>query len=89
MPEYIYTQSEVIRTNQPLERYAQRTPDGNDMHIAYINDVEYKRAVGGKWVSDGYRWCIAEPHMTEAELVQWLMNNGLKSLPFVRVGTAD
>lgn len=47
MPEYIYTQSEGIRTNQPLERYAQRTPDGNDMHIAYINDVEYKRVVSG------------------------------------------
>lgn len=82
MPNYIYTQSETIRTDQTVQRFSQRTPDGNDMHIAYLSDVEYKRAVGGKWVSQGYRWCIAEPHMTDAELTQWLMNNGLTRLPF-------
>jgi len=83
MDNYIYNSDESIRTKDSIEHYKQTTPDNNQAVIAYIEDIEYKQS-SGKWQSAGYRWAIVEPHLTEKEVIQWLMNNGQKSVGFLR-----
>lgn len=83
MSKYIYNSAGTIRTKDSIEHYKQSTPDNNEAVIAYIDQVEYKQS-NGSWREAGYRWSIVEPHLTEQEVIQWLMNNGQKSVGFLR-----
>ncbi|WP_165689841.1 hypothetical protein [Vibrio sp. 10N.222.47.A9] len=51
--------------------------------VVYVDEVEFKGA-GGKWSKQGFRWAIVEPHLTEEEVKNWLLNNGLSTVPFLR-----
>jgi len=81
--EYIYNVDRTVRTRDSLEIYSQRTPEGNDIRVIYLDDVECKQT-GEKWVSQGYRWSVCEVAVTEPEAIEWLLNNGLTSVPFLR-----
>lgn len=59
------------------------TDDGNEIVVVYVDEVEYINAVGA-WSSQGFRWAIVEPHLTEEEVKNWLLNNGLSTVPFIR-----
>ncbi len=80
---YTYNDSFTIRTSDKIERYPQKTADGNEVVVVYVNEVEYKGA-GGNWSGQGFRWAIVEPHLTQGEVINWLLNNGLSTIPFVR-----
>lgn len=80
---YKYNKNENIRTADSIELYGQTTPDHNQVVIAYIDEVEYK-SPSGKWTPQGFRWAVVEPHLTEQEILEWLMNNGLTTVPFIR-----
>ncbi|MCC2525014.1 hypothetical protein [Vibrio coralliilyticus] len=80
---YIYNESSTIRTDDNIERYPLTTADGNEIVLVYVDEVEYKSA-GGKWASQGFRWAIVEPHLTDQEIANWLLNNGLTTVPFLR-----
>lgn len=79
---YTYNESLTIRTSDKIERYPQKTADGNEIVVVYVDAVEFKGA-GGKWSRQGFRWAIVEPHLTE-EVKNWLLNNGLSTVPFLR-----
>lgn len=81
--EYIYNVNNTIRTKETLEVYSQRTPEGKDIKVIYLDDVEYKQSQN-LWKSQGYRWSVCEASVTEPEAIEWLMNNGLSSVPFLR-----
>lgn len=83
MTNYKYNENKTIRTADSLEKYGQTTPDNNQVIIAYIDDVEFL-SPAGKWKSQGFRWAVVEPHLTEQEILNWLLNNGLSSVPFLR-----
>ncbi|WP_252045903.1 MULTISPECIES: hypothetical protein [Vibrio] len=80
---YTYNEALTIRTKDKIERYPQKTADGNEIVVVYVDEVEFKRA-GGKWSRQGFRWAIVEPHLTEEEVRNWLLNNGLSTVPFIR-----
>lgn len=80
---YTYNDELTIRTSDIIERYPQKTADGNEIIVAYVDGVEYKNAAG-KWSSQGFRWAIVEPYLTEKEVNNWLLNNGLSTVPFLR-----
>ena len=80
---YMYNESLTIRTSDNIERYPQKTADGNEIVVVYVDEVEFKGA-GGKWSKQGFRWAIVEPHLTEDEIKNWLLNNGLSTVPFLR-----
>lgn len=66
-----------------VERYGQTTPDNNQVVIAYVDEVEYQ-SPSGDWKPQGFRWAVVEPHLTEQEVLEWLLNNGLTTVPFIR-----
>ncbi|MEZ9283223.1 hypothetical protein AB4394_07490 [Vibrio lentus] len=80
---YMYNESLTIRTSDNIERYPQKTADGNEIVVVYVDEVEFK-GVGGKWSKQGFRWAIVEPHLTQDEIKNWLLNNGLSTVPFIR-----
>lgn len=80
---YTYNDDLTIRTTDKVERYPQKTADGNEIVVVYVDEVEYMNAVGS-WSSQGFRWAIVEPHLTEEEVKNWLLNNGLSTVPFLR-----
>lgn len=80
---YKYNHDKTIRTSDSIERYCQTTPDNNQVVVAYINEVEY-RSPSGAWKPQGFRWAVVEPHLTEQEVLEWLLCNGLSTVPFIR-----
>ncbi|EPN0316307.1 TPA: hypothetical protein I7233_20520 [Vibrio vulnificus] len=80
---YTYNDDLTIRTTDKIERYPQKTADGNEIVVVYVDEVEYMNAAGA-WSGQGFRWAIVEPHLTEEEIKNWLLNNGLSTVPFLR-----
>ena len=81
---YIYNDDLTIRTADKIERYPQKTADGNEIVVVYVDSVEYMNAAGVWSSSQGFRWAIVEPHLTQDEINNWLLNNGLSTVPFIR-----
>lgn len=41
---YMYNESLTIRTSDNIERYPQKTADGNEIVVVYVDEVEFKGA---------------------------------------------
>nr|PMI58317.1 hypothetical protein BCU41_03845 [Vibrio lentus] len=80
----MYNDDLTIRTADKIERYPQKTADGNEIVVVYVDSVEYMNAVEVWSSSQGFRWAIVEPYLTEEEVKNWLLNNGLSTVPFLR-----